>query len=73
MTDKPENPAAFARPGSDEGYHPPQEGMSLRDYFAAAALPALIEKVGHPIDGIVEDIVGAAYQIADSMLEERRI
>jgi hypothetical protein len=47
-----------------------QAGMTLRDYFAAAALPALI-KIGFD-DGIeAKDIVADAYFYADKMLTER--
>lgn len=43
-----------------------QEGMTLRDYFAAKAMPALIEQ------GIVsEHIAKEAYRFADLMLVER--
>lgn len=42
------------------------EGMSMRDYFAAKALPALIEQ------GIVAThVASAAYRFADMMLAER--
>lgn len=43
-------------------------GMSLRDYFAAAALPALLdtEMIGEPVATM-------AYQMADAMLEARKI
>lgn len=48
----------------------PLHGMSLRDYFAAAALPAcLVDAWAHEeLDAVaVED----AYSIADAMLAER--
>ena len=47
-------------------------GMSLRDYFAAAALPACIagaEAAGAP--GYYEAVAQDAYAIADAMLAER--
>jgi hypothetical protein len=41
-------------------------GMTLRDYFAARALPALIA------DGVLSNHVGkAAYGIADAMIAAR--
>lgn len=49
-------------------------GMTLRDYFAAAALPALInESYNRPIfaDDPIFDVARAAYELADAMLAER--
>jgi len=45
-----------------------QDGMSLRDYFASAALPALLDEVTvlKP-----EQVAGKAYELADAMLAER--
>ena len=45
-------------------------GMTLRDYFAAKAMAAIIlrEGKGH---FVVEEITITAYQYADSMLEVR--
>lgn len=46
-----------------EGEH----GMTLRDYFAAKAMQALIEKYDEsPVEISLE-----AYEIADAMLKER--
>jgi len=45
-------------------------GMSLRDYFAAQALAALIVREGKE-SFVVEEITITAYQYADSMLEVR--
>lgn len=42
------------------------EGMDLRDYFAAKAMQALINK-RYPADYITEQ----AYKYADEMLKER--
>lgn len=46
--------------------NPPSQPISLRDYFAAAALPGLIKKYG----GITE-IPSLAYALADSMIRFR--
>lgn len=54
------------------GVHPDWRGMSLRDYFAAAAL-------AHPVTCRVEDpamtgfgeVAEWAYKVADAMLAER--
>ena len=43
-------------------------GMTLRDYFAAKAMHALLLKLGAKDFG---DIEGGAYRWADAMLEER--
>lgn len=53
-------------------------GMTLLDYFAAKALPALIEIKGNSthqysrnIEGTCDDVAAAAYSIAAAMLTER--
>ena len=76
--------SAFPRTGNFHEDQPgnfdniPQEGMSLRDWFAGMALPALIAKI--PIDKLVsareadracDAVVSGAYQTADAMLAER--
>lgn len=69
---------AFACAGSEDRtqgdmpdgnkYLPGNKGMSLRDYFAAAALPAL----SHGKSGLENhDVAQAAYALADAMLAER--
>jgi hypothetical protein len=59
---------AFPRTGSVSPIDlAPQSGMSLRDYFAAAALQALIALDYHDLDTPAE----RAYRYADRMLEER--
>jgi len=42
------------------------EGMNLRDYFAAKAMQAFIEKYSH--EG---DVSRHAYKVADAMLKAR--
>lgn len=82
IDEKPQNPPAFARQayaGSNEPNtpypHHEQEGMTLRDYFAAAALTGMISTAGAPcLDGLdeYEDMTAiSAYKIADSMLKAR--
>ena len=44
------------------------DGMTLRDYFAAAALQGLLAESEWPS---VEGAASAAYQYADAMLAER--
>jgi hypothetical protein len=53
---------------NDNGYW--VGGMTLRDYFAAQALAALIVREGKE-SFVVEEITITAYQYADSMLEVR--
>ena len=63
------NISAFPRPASQahqHGMHPPQEGMTLRDYFAAKAMQTLAEKYSH--EG---DVSRNAYKIADAMMKAR--
>lgn len=85
---KPENPPAFARSASVDtfGDHPThedaQQGMTLRDYFAAAALPiahALVVRdnnhyAEHPFQlnqAKPGEVAQEAYRIADAMLRAR--
>ena len=42
------------------------EGMTLRDYFAARAMQALIDN-----DGLFSEIPTQAYKMADAMLKAR--
>lgn len=46
------------------------DGMTLRDWFAGQALPALLE--WHPADLRVEQAPAKAYRIADAMLAARK-
>lgn len=54
---------------------PEESGMTLRDYFAAAALQGLLannDEPELPEDVHMHDYVAAnAYEYADSMLKER--
>ena len=49
--------------------HIEQEGVTLRDYFAAAALQGFLIR-GVSLDK-VDEMIGAAYEIADAMLKQR--
>ena len=60
--------------GSAVGYPHPEGGMSLRDYFAAKALPGLMYMVAHGAHGPASSPDGCAseaYKLADAMLRER--
>ena len=75
MTNKPENPSAFPHTEHDRygQRHPIQnEGMSLRDYFAAGALQGLLAYEGISSNRKEpEAFAAAAYAVADAMLEQR--
>lgn len=80
---------AFPRRGQSvnfgDGWIPSQDGMSLRDYFAAKAMAALIAKVplhdrdkvhGIPstqqeVNRVVADICESSYWYADAMIAAR--
>lgn len=49
-----------------------ERGMSMRDYFAAQAMPAMISMCQYPDGTWNEDTVAQnAYALADAMLAER--
>jgi hypothetical protein len=50
-----------------EGWGSPQEGMTLRDYFAAKAMQAIVSNG----DVDPQKISQASYIIADAMLKAR--
>ena len=67
---KPENPYAFAT--ANEYFR--QNGMTLMDYFAAQAMPALIERYmgnGNSSTECKKLVAAASYDIAKEMLKER--
>lgn len=61
--------------------YPDQQGMTLRDYFAAAALQGLLAQIteaglaqlirNHGNDGAMKAIPNGAFKLADAMLAER--
>ena len=75
----PDGGPAFPRPFSDTGerhgqrYEAAQAGLSLRDYFAAAALPAVIAaRVANQVEDLVQDsIAEECYELADALLAAR--
>lgn len=50
-------------------------GMTMRDYFAAAALPNAYAAYGHTTNDTssLQRVASEAYQVADAMLEHRLI
>jgi hypothetical protein len=63
------NPPAFplVSTWADESYH----GMTLRDYFAAKAMQALLSDPDWRQDMDIKDTAFAAYKTADAMMKER--
>ena len=45
-------------------------GMTLRDYFAAKAMQAMLYKEGEPPN---EDVAAWSYQVADAMIAAREV
>ncbi|HHZ7075544.1 TPA: hypothetical protein ACWLWR_000324 [Morganella morganii] len=74
MTDKTGG-AAFPASGHPGKQHLSQEGMTLRDYFAAKAMQGIITTAAAPIltslAGLDDDIAKTAYELADAMLRAR--
>lgn len=78
--EKPNNPPAFSRPYSGTNAYE-QEGMSLRDYFAAKVMQATLsnvelrivaQKAGKELGLTVTQATAKdAYEFADAMLAER--
>jgi hypothetical protein len=46
-------------------------GMTLRDYFAAKAMHALLIKEGYKTAEQIENITEGSYKIADAMVDQR--
>ena len=64
---------AFPRPMAETslGGNFEQDGMSLRDYFAAKAMSGWLASYG-PEDAVkVKNVAEFAYEIADAMIEAR--
>jgi hypothetical protein len=55
---------------TDNGHAENQDGMNLRDYFAAKAMQSILEVIEcSPND--VKDVVESAYILADAMMIAR--
>jgi len=63
------NPNAFPADTVKEDY----SGMSLRDYFAAAAMQGLTTKYGETLQVSYESRAKESYKIADAMLKVRQL
>jgi hypothetical protein len=66
MTNKQTGGPAFPNEGFN-GWGEPQQGMTLRDYFAAKAMQAFLTRI--PMSG--DEQARAAYKVADAMLKAR--
>jgi hypothetical protein len=69
------NPSAFPQALTVEKEFLGSEGMSLRDYFAAAALTGVLQARallnGPDSLGFQEDVAEECYELADAMLQAR--
>lgn len=75
---KLENPPAFPRTVDTSWSSPKHEGMTLRDYFAAAAMQGCLAysyvcpaKGNYHENSDPEGVAKSAYAYADAMLAER--
>ena len=68
---------AFARDShmdKEIGLYVQQQGMSLRDYFAAAALQGLLPIMAKDYDAFFANkLAHACYETADAMLKAREV
>jgi hypothetical protein len=62
------NPPAFPAPAGVA--HITEQGMTLRDYFAAKAMQCMYANGSFPT-GIMLDTAKEAYEMADAMLKAR--
>ena len=61
---------AFPNEGFN-GWGKPEEGMTLRDYFAAKAMQGFMANKSNPMHYQPEEDAQWAYMIADAMLKAR--
>lgn len=76
MTTKTDGGPAFPRPAGDYNGtrhgNGAQVGISIRDYFAAKAMAAMVASPGYEEgEWLQEDIALQAYTMADTMLKQR--
>jgi len=62
------NPPAFPTTKPLDSWGDPNQGMTLRDYFAAKAMQGMMVDVEQPRCDYIADI---AYKMADAMLAAR--
>lgn len=56
---------------ADNGHSDTQDGMDLRDYFAAKAMQALITQIESGKESQIAAIPSISYDIADVMMKAR--
>jgi hypothetical protein len=73
MNNPPAFPHTVEYKGSDCGGIVPHGGMTLRDYFAAKAMQAVITGYAtqNKVDSYSDYWAGFAYEMADAMLKAR--
>jgi len=64
------NEPAFPNEGFN-GWGEPFKGMTLRDYFAAKAMQAIIGREDNRFTTTLEFVGGKAYQYADAMMKAK--
>ena len=62
------NPPAFPTTKPLDSWGDPNQGMTLRDYFAAKAMQGMMVDVEQPRCDYIADI---AYEMADAMMKAR--
>lgn len=64
----------ISSPSGTPEYMPMRDGMTLRDYFAAACIPEMI-RLSMDQDGgwLTENVANGCYNLADAMLKAREI
>jgi hypothetical protein len=67
MTNHPAFPLEMVYTQENEKFN----GMLLRDYFAAAALPMAIQEMNDAESYDINDAAIVAYQYADAMMKQR--
>ena len=65
------NEPAFPNEGFN-GWGEPFQGMGLRDYFAAAALPMAIQEMNEAESYDLNEAACMAYHYADAMMQARQ-
>ena len=65
------NEPAFPNEGFN-GWGEPFQGMTLRDYFAAKAMAAMIAHPDSSVDVPPSAFANGAYRMADAMLKARQ-
>jgi len=66
------NEPAFPRTGNEKMMHDhSQDGMTLRDYFAARALQGMVGNSSKVNNKFVEAISYWSFQFADAMMKQR--